>query len=317
MTLISRPAPIHEIQAVTAAPHRPDNLPRGIAFSVSCMFLFALMDAISRILTRDLGLPVPQILWVRFAIFFLFAVAVIGPAGFGAAFRSAMPGVQIVRAVALIFEIGIFILALGFLPLGDVHAVAAAAPLIVLVLASFMLRERVTFSIWMAVLVGMIGVFVVVRPGFRDLTWHYAIPVIGAFSWGLYQTLVRMVGRRDSANTTLAYTVAVGLVLTSLVGPFFWKWPTLLGWGLLVLSGLLGAAAHLALIKAYEACSAPRLQPFGYTLVLWAVVVGAVGLGEFPDDWTLIGAGIVIAAGVFAWLRERQVSARTAGAPSV
>jgi len=299
---------------VSPNPHRPDDYPRGVAFAVSCMFLFALMDALSRILARDHGLPVPQILWVRFTIFFLFAVAVIGPARFGAAFRSAMPGVQIVRAVALIFEIGIFILALGFLPLGDVHAVAAAAPLIVLVLASFMLRERVTFSIWMAVIVGMIGVVIVVRPGLRELSWHHAIPVIGAFSWGLYQTLVRMVGRRDTANTTLAYTVAVGLILTSMVGPFFWKWPTLLGWGLLLLSGLLGAAAHLALIKAYEACSAPRLQPYGYTLVLWAVIVGAVGLGEFPDAWTLIGAGVVIAAGVFAWFRERQLSARAAAA---
>lgn len=301
---------------MNAASPRPDNLPRGIAFAVSCMFLFALMDAISRVLTRDHGLPVPQILWIRFIIFFVFAVIVIGPAKFGAAFRSAMPGIQLIRGVALIFEIGIFILALGFLPLGDVHAVAAAAPLVVLVLASFMLRERVTLSIWLAVLVGMAGVVVVVRPGLRELDWYHVIPVLGALSWGLYQTLVRMVGRRDTANTTLAYTVAVGVVLTSFVGPFFWKWPTLTGWGLLLLSGLMGAGAHLALIKAYEACSAPRLQPYGYTLVLWAVVVGAVGLGEFPDAWTLIGAAIIVGAGVFAWLRERQLTARAALAPA-
>jgi len=289
---------------------RPDNLARGIAFAVASMFLFAVMDAISRVLTRDMQLSIAQILWVRFVIFFLFALVIVGPKRFLPSFRSAMPRTQILRALALIFEIGIFILAFRYLPIGDVHAVAAAAPLIVLVLAAVMLNERVTLAIWLAVVVGMIGVLIVMRPGLRDFSWYHAIPVIGAVSWGFYQTLVRLVGRRDSADTTLVYTVVIGLALTTCVGPFFWKPPTLAGWGLLVLSGLLGAGAHLALIKAYEACSAPRLQPYGYTLVLWAIVVGLVGLGEFPDLWTIAGAAIIVGAGVFALLRERHLAAR-------
>ena len=293
---------------------RPDNLARGVAFAVASMFMFAVMDAISRVLTRDLGLAIAQILWARFVIFFFFALAIIGPRRFLPSFRSAMPRVQILRAVALIFEIGIFILAFRYLPIGDVHAVAAAAPLIVLVLSAFMLKERVTLAIWLAVIVGMIGVIVVVRPGMRDFSWFHAIPVVGALSWGFYQTLVRFVGRLDSADTTLVYTVVIGLALTTCAGPFFWTWPTLKGWGLLVLSGLLGAGAHLALIKAYEACSAPRLQPYGYTLVLWAIAVGFIGLGEFPDRWTIIGAAIVVGAGVFALLRERALAARAASA---
>jgi drug/metabolite transporter (DMT)-like permease len=291
---------------------RPDNLARGIAFAVASMFLFAVMDAISRVLTRDMGLSIAQILWVRFVIFFLFALAIVGPKRFLPAFRSAMPRIQLLRAVALIFEIGVFILAFRYLPIGDVHAVAAAAPLIVLVLSAAMLNERVTLAIWLAVAVGMIGVLVVMRPGLREFSWFHAIPVIGALSWGFYQTLVRLVGRRDSADTTLVYTVVVGVALTTCVGPFFWKAPTPAGWSLLLLSGLLGAGAHLTLIKAYEACSAPRLQPYGYTLVLWAIVVGLVALGEFPDLWTIAGAAIIVGAGVFALLRERAV-ARAAG----
>ncbi len=297
--------------------NRPDNLARGIAFAVTSMFLFAVMDATSRVLTRDHGLSIAQILWVRFVIFLLFAIVIVGPRRFLLSFRSAMPRIQLLRAVALIFEIGIFILAFRYLPIGDVHAVAAAAPLIVLVLSAAMLKERVTLAIWLAVVVGMIGVLVVMRPGLRDFSWYHAIPVVGALSWGFYQTLVRLVGRRDSADTTLVYTVVVGVALTSCVGPFFWKAPTLAGWGLLLLSGLLGAAAHLALIKAYEACSAPRLQPFGYTLVLWAIVVGLVALGEFPDFWTILGAAIIVGAGVFALLRERALAGRAtpAGPP--
>lgn len=287
---------------------RPDNLARGVVFAVTSMFLFAVMDAISRVLTRDMGLSVAQILWVRFVIFFLFAVAIVGPKRFLPAFRSALPRIQLLRAVGLIFEIGIFILAFRYLPLGDVHAVAAAAPLIVLALSAVMLHERVTLAIWLAVVVGIVGVAVVMRPGLRDFSWFHAIPVLGALSWGFYQTLVRLVSRRDSADTTLVYTVVVGVALTTCVGPFFWKPPTPAGWGLLLLSGLLGAGAHFALIKAYEACSAARLQPYGYTLVLWAIVVGFVALGEFPDIWTVLGAAIVAGAGLFALLRERAVA---------
>lgn len=287
---------------------RPDDLPRGVAFAVVSMFLFAVMDAVSRVLTRDMGLGVAQILWARYVIFFLFALAVIGPRAFLPSFRSALPRIQFLRGVALVFEIAIFILAFRYLPIGDVHAVAAAAPLVVLALSSVMLRERVPFAIWLAVGVGMAGVIIVVRPGMREFGWFHALPVLGALSWGFYQTLVRMVGRLDSANTTLAYTVVIGTALTTCVGPFFWTDPGLAAWGLLVLSGLLGAGAHFTLIKAYAACSAPRLQPYGYTLVLWAILVGFVGLGEFPDSWTLAGAAVIVAAGLFALLRERRTA---------
>ena len=299
---------------MTASTVRPDDFPRGVAFAIASMFLFALMDAISRVLTRDMGLGVPQILWARFVIFFLFALAIIGPRAFFPSFRSAAPRIQILRGTALIFEIGIFILAFRYLPIGDVHAVAAAAPLVVLALSSIMLRERVTLAIWSAVVAGMVGVFIVLRPGLREFSWFHALPVLGALSWGFYQTLVRMVGRLDSANTTLAYTVVIGVVLTSCVGPFFWTDPSPAAWGLLLASGLLGACAHFTLIKAYEACSAPRLQPYGYTLVLWAIVIGALGLGEFPDAWTLAGAAVIVAAGLFALLWERRRTARDASA---
>lgn len=295
---------------MTSPARRPDDLARGIAFAVVSMFLFAVMDATSRVLTRDMGLGVVQILWMRFVIFFLFALAVIGPRAFLPSFRSAVPGIQILRAVALVFEIGIFVLAFRYLPIGDVHAVAAAAPLVVLALSALMLRERANPAIWFAVGVGMVGVLIVMRPGLRDFGWFHGLPVLGALSWGFYQTLVRMVGRRDSANTTLAYSVVIGTALTTCAGPFFWTDPTLPAWGLLALAGLLGAGAHLALIKAYEACSAARLQPYGYSLVLWAIVVGFAGLGEFPDAWTLAGAAVIVAAGVFALLRERHLAVR-------
>ncbi len=293
---------------------RPDNLAKGVAYVVVSMFLFAVMDAVSRVLTRDLGLEVAQILWVRFTIFLVFALIVVGPRNFLPAFRSAFPALQVFRACALVVEIGIFIVAFRYIPLADVHAVAAAAPLIVVILAATMLGERILPAVWIAVLVGLAGVLVVVRPGIRDLSWFHFIPVLGALSWGFYQALVRLVGRRDNADTTLVYTVAVGLLVSTATGPFFWVPPTAYGWGMLLLSGVLGAAAHYTLIKGYEACSAGRLQPYGYTLVIWAVVVGIVWLGEIPDLYTLLGAAIIVAAGLFAWAQEIRATMRAGSA---
>src|SRR5262249_1276486 len=210
---------------------RPDNLARGIAFAVVSMLLFAVMDAISRVLTRDMELAIAQILWARFVIFFLFAVAIVGPRRFVPSFRSAAPRIQILRAVALIFEIGIFILAFRYLPIGDVHAVAAAAPLIVLVLSAFMLDERVTLPIWRAVAVGWMGSITALGAGGGDFRCFRGIPGGGGVSWGFYQPLVRLVGRRDSADTTLVYPVVIGLAFPPCAGPFFWTWPSPAGWG--------------------------------------------------------------------------------------
>jgi drug/metabolite transporter (DMT)-like permease len=281
-----------------------DQFLRGVGFVAASMFLFAVMDALARVLIQ--GYPLAQILWLRFGIFLAFAILLIGPRNLRAACRSAAPGLQLVRSLALVFEIGIFIFAFRFLPIGDVHAVAAAAPLIVLALCGTVLRERVPLAVWFAVAAGCVGVLVIVRPGFKEIHWYHLIPVIATISWGVYQTLVRLVGTRDSAHTTLIWTATIGFVCTSFVGPWTWKAPDAKGWGLLLAAGVLGAMAHYLLIKAYQACSAPRLQPFGYTLVVWAIAVGWLGLGEFPDEITLLGAAIIVAAGLFALSREMK-----------
>lgn len=281
-----------------------DNFLRGVGFVATSMFLFAVMDALARVLIQSY--PLAQILWLRFAFFLAFAALLIGPRNLRAAYRSAVPGLQLIRSLALVFEIGIFIFAFRYLPIGDVHAVAAAAPLIVLALSGAVLKERVPLAVWFAVLVGCVGVLVIVRPGFKEILWYHLIPVIATISWGVYQTLVRLVGTKDSPHTTLIWTATVGFVCTSFVGPWTWIAPDAKGWSLLVAAGILGAFAHYLLIKAYQACSAPRLQPFGYTLVVWAIAVGWIGLGEFPDEITILGAAIIVAAGLFALSREMR-----------
>lgn len=276
----------------------------GIAFMLAAMFLLVSMDAVSRHLTQTYA--VSQILLVRFVIFSLFAVALVGPTHVRTRIKSGRPWLQFIRACVLTLEIATFVLAVRYLPLGDVHAIGASTPLMVAILAAFLLGEKVGWRRWSAIAVGFVAVLVILRPGFRALEWFHFLPLFGAFLWAIYQILVRFVSRTDRPDTTLLYTAFVGLAISATFGTIDWRPPDLEGWGFLVLAGLLGASAHYFLIKALSLAEASMLQPFSYSVVLWAVLIGFITFGEFPDAYTLGGGLVVVLVGIYTLARERR-----------
>ena len=275
----------------------------GIAFTLFAMLCFGAMDGVSKVLAA--ALSIPQILWVRYIVFTLLAVVVLRRRGLKAVWRSGQPLMQAARAALIVVENGIFVLAFTFLPLADVHAIAAASPLIVIALSVPLLGEKVGPRRWLAVLVGFFGVLLIVRPGFQEITPPILIAIAGAVLWAIYQILVRLCARTDTSDTTWLWSAVVGLAVTSAVGPFVWQWPDAQGWGLLFAIAILGTGAHLALIHALTIAEASAIQPYGYTLLLWAAVFGYLWFGDIPDRWTLAGAGLILASGLYAWHRER------------
>jgi drug/metabolite transporter (DMT)-like permease len=261
------------------------------------------MDATAKYLVRDY--TIVQILWVRFVIFLAVALALARRRGIARTFVSRQWRLQIVRSLVLLAEAGAFILSFSLLPLADVHAVAAAAPLLATALAVPMLGERVGRHRWAAVAVGLLGVLVIVRPGMGTMQWAAAAPLAAAFLWALYQVLVRKVGLTDSVATTTLYTAAVGLAVLTLLVPFVWRAPDLEAWLLMLLVGVLGSAGHIVLFKALELAPASALQPFGYMLMVWAAVMGYLVFDHIPDVPTIGGAVIVVLGGLYALHRER------------
>lgn len=282
--------------------HRPGL---AILLMLASMLGFAGMDALSKLLGRSLAIP--QILWVRYILFTLFVVILLRGKGLRASLASGQPWLQFARALLIVIENGVFVLALIHLPLANVHAIAAASPLIVVALSVPMLGEKVGPRRWLAVAAGFIGVLVIVRPGLVTLEWPMLIALLGAFLWGLYQVLVRKCAATDTGETTWAWSAVVGLAATSLVGPFVWTPPDAQEWLLLVAIAILGSAAHFGLIKALGYWEAGALQPFSYTLLVWATVIGFLVFQHVPDRWTVAGALIIIASGLYAWHRERVV----------
>lgn len=278
----------------------------GIVLTLVAMFSFALMDGLAKIVSATVAIP--EIMWIRYMVFAALMVAVLRWQGLSvrATAVSARPGLQFARALLLLLEAATFMVAFRMMALADVHAIAASSPLIVVLLSVLVLGDRVGPRRIAAVLAGFVGVLMIVRPGFEKIDYPVLVSLFAAALWGSYQIFVRLCGRFDRSETTTLWTALVGLGATSVMGPVVWTWPTPSEWAGLVAIAILGATAHFLMIKALSVAEPALLQPYSYTLFVWAVVVGYLFFGDLPDRWTLGGAAVIIASGIYIWHRERR-----------
>jgi drug/metabolite transporter (DMT)-like permease len=281
----------------------------GILLVIAASFCFASMDAMSKILAQDHAIL--QILWFRYMVFTVFALAIARRRGVGRTLVSQRPWLQAFRALLLVAENAVFVLAFRYLPLADVHALGASAPLMVVALSVVLLGETVGIRRWSAVLVGFVGVLIIIRPGLQEIEWPLLIPLVGALMWALYQILVRLCSRTDGSDTTLLWSALVGLAATSVTGPFVWVPPDREAWVLLVVLAVAGSIAHYALIKGLQLAEASAVQPYTYTLLVFAAFWGLAVFGDIPDAWTILGATIIVGSGLYTWYRERQLARST------
>jgi drug/metabolite transporter (DMT)-like permease len=271
------------------------------------MLCFAGMDATSKFLVADYA--VGQMMWIRCVILYLFAWFIVRRSGVRAALKTPRPGLQIARALLLVIESALFVFCFKYLPLADAHALASTSPLIVIALGVIFLGERAGTARWLAVVAGFAGVLLIIRPGFRDFDWPLLVVLVGAGMWASYQILTRLAARHDSADTSLIWSALIALIATTFVAPIDWVWPTAGAWALIVGVAMIGSVANYALIKALDYAEAGALQPYSYTLLVWATLMGFVVFGDFPDFWTIVGAAVIVASSAYTWHHDRQVAA--------
>ncbi len=279
---------------------------RGILLMVAAMGALATMDAAAKVLLQDHS--VWQLLFVRHGFMAIVCLAWLGPrrtvAALGAARR---PWLQVVRVLAVLAEMALVMLAIRHLPLADVHAVLAAAPLAVTAMAAPLLGEVVGWRRWAAVMAGFAGILLIVRPGPGVLEPGALAAMAAAVLWALFQVLTRLTARTDSGETAFLYLVVLGVAVPGAFMPRLWiAPPTATAWLLLLAVCVAGFAGHLLLLGALRSAPASTLQPFSYTLLVWAALWGAAVFGDVPDGWTWLGAGIVVGSGLYAWHRERR-----------
>jgi len=274
----------------------------GIGLMTIMTVCFSSLDASAKYASHEL--PLWMVMWGRYLFHFIFITIFF--------FRGAPRDIiftknlklQILRSV-LIFCAGVtFWSGLMFLPLADCTVIAFISPLLVTILSVFLLGEKFGFHRWGCVIIGLLGVIFVIRPGMGIVHWAVVLPLISALFYSALLIITRILGQREDALTTLFYTSIGGLVLSSIMVLFFWKAPSPIQWLILIWLGLLGAVGHFFMIKAFEKAPASLLAPFNYTSLIWATLLGFFLFGDLPDAWTIFGAIIIISSGLYLVKRE-------------
>ena len=197
-----------------------------------------------------------------------------------------------------------FYAAVVHLPLADVMSFYMAGPIYVAALSHLLLGEKVGWRRWMAILVGFCGVLIILRPSSAALSLSSLYALVGSLSFALSIILNRRL--RGTSDTTLVtwQTIAAGIVGGALaIGD--WHSPSAMDLGAMLLLGIVSGSAHLMITRALKLAPASTLAPLHYTLLLWAIVFGFVFFDALPEPRVLIGAGIVVLAGLFIFHRQK------------
>ncbi len=207
-------------------------------------------------------------------------------------------GASVVTGVSVFY-------AFSVLPLTQVYAILFAAPLLITLLSIPVLGERVGLHRMGAVLVGLVGVLIVLRPGGGDgLSLGHGAALLGAVGSALASIIVRRIGAAERNVVLLLYPMMANLLVMALALPFFYKPMPLGDFAALGAIALLAFIASLCVIAAYKASEAVLIAPMQYSQILWAALLGWLVFDELPDGATVLGAGVVIGSGLYILFRE-------------
>ena len=281
---------------------RAKTLP--ILLMIGAVFCFASMDATAKYLMKEIG-PA-QTIWARYTVQALLVTVLILPkiSIYG---KTKYPKLQFVRSVALMMATTLFFFAFSRLGLAEASAIFNISPVLITLGAFLFLREQIGPRRVIGILVSLLGALIIIRPGSGVFTIYAILPLGAAIFYSTYSLATRFVGTDESPWTSLFYSAIFGAICYSIYIVFHWSPMSNNALLLTIIIGLFGTAGHICLIKALTLGEASLVAPFIYTNLLFTTIWGVVLFGNFPDFWTIAGALIIVAAGIYVWARDRAV----------
>ena len=281
----------------------------GIGMMLLGILLFSLNDVLGKWLVSTY--TVGQLLLIRSAA----ALAVLAPfiiaQGITRTLRPERPGLQALRAGLGATEAAMFYLAVSYLPLADTMTIWMAGPVWVVLLAALLLGERVSLGRWLAALAGFVGVAITLAPTGASLSMPALVALLGSLLFAILMIAGRKL--RGTPDVTLVGWQTFGtLLMGAALIPFGWVTPTLLDTGLLALLGIVAMIAHLCVTRSLKLAEASVVTPYQYTLILWALLFGWFVFGDWPTPAMLLGAGLIVVAGLVLLVLERKAAPVTA-----
>jgi len=275
----------------------------GIGLMCLGISMFALNDAMGKWLLG--AYSVGQLLLIRS----IAALAVLGPAiqrqGWHEVLHPPRPGLQVIRIALSTVEVAFFYWAVSYMPLVETSTFYLATPIYVAVMAGPFLGERIPFRRWIAIGIGFVGVVIALNPGGALFGWPMLIAFLGSLAFGFMMIVTRQL--RGTPDTTLVvWQTAAALGLGAVLAPFSWTPPTLRDYALLGLLGIIAMLAHVATNRSLKLAPASTVVPYQYTLIVWAMVLGWFVFGDMPALTTVVGAVIIVFAGIWIFFDEKR-----------
>ena len=277
---------------------------KAILLNLSAWTMLPIMDGFAKYLS--LSLSVLQITWARyfFTVVTVLSLMVIF-------YRkkltfSEKPKLQVLRGFLLFIANLLFFYSISVISLSKALTLAFIAPLVVVSLSPFFLKEKVGKKRWIAVILGFLGSIIVIRPGFIEFNIATLSAIGTGLFYGFYLIVTRMLSDSDNTLLTLLYTGVVGALIGSSIVPFVWVHPTGSEWIMLFLVGLFASIGHLLLILSLRLAEASKLAPFGYFEIIPNIIIGYYFFSNFPDFLDLLGLSIIVISGLYLFFYDKE-----------
>jgi drug/metabolite transporter (DMT)-like permease len=250
--------------------------------------------------------PVPLLVWARWGVQTLLMLAVLGPTLRWKLVRTKRLPLHLIRGAVLVGSGTCFFSALKFLPIAEATALNYMSPMLVTLMAGWLLGETITRPRWAFVVAGFVGMLLIVRPGTEVLHPAAFFALAAAALYAMFQILTRKMAG-ENLMVLLFFPGLVGTVLASVVVPFFHyeAWYPISDILLFVGIGIMGFVGHMLFIKAFQVASASAIAPFTYMQLVWSTLAGWLVFDSFPDAWTLSGIVVIAGSGVVLTWYER------------
>ena len=275
-----------------------------ILLMIGAVFCFASMDATAKYLMKEIG-PA-QTIWARYTVQAVIVTVLILPK-INVYGRTNYPKLQFLRSVALMMATTLFFFAFSRLGLAEASAIFNISPVLITLGAFLFLREQIGPRRLIGIIVSLLGALIIIRPGTGVFTIYALLPLGAAIFYSTYSLATRFVGTDESPWTSLFYSAIFGAICYSIYIAFYWNPMSSNAILLTIIIGLFGTAGHICLIRALSIGEASLVAPFIYTNLLFTTTWGFVLFGNLPDFWTIVGALIIVAAGIYVWARDRAV----------
>ncbi len=272
---------------------------------LSAIFLFSAMDAVAKSLMARFD--VMQVVWARYAGQMAVVAVILAPR-LGTLIRTRHIGLQLLRSAFLFAATYCFFTSLSFLEIASATAVMNIHPVILTLGAALILRERLGPRRIIGIALALTGALIVIRPGADVMTWPSLLPLAAGLFYASYGLTTRFLGRDEPILTSFLYTALIGTLVASALAVPVWQPPATVDWLIYLGLGILGAAGQLCLIRSLTVAEAGAVAPFGYAGVVFSTMWGIFAFNEVPDAVTILGALVIVGAGVYVWHRETRAA---------